>query len=430
MQSQFFIGHLPFLTTAGPPWPGRSPGPKSRMHSDRQAYKARYVFPIASPPLADGVVTVEAGQIVAVGRGAVACKVIDLGNVAILPGLINPHTHLEFSRLATPLGEPGIAFTDWVRRVVAHRRGSPSSAADVAAGLSECQRLGQVAVGEVATTVWEEESSTCPIEATVFLESIGLRHELIDDRLAVAKTYLQATSGSHGWRRGLSPHAPYSVHPRLFDGLLSLAAATEAPIAFHLAETAEECRFLYSGDGPYRDLLCDLGAWNEAAIPRGTRPLDYLRRLAASGVQALVIHGNYLDDEEIALLAAHADRLTVIYCPRTHAYFGHTRHPLTRLLAAGANVAFGTDSRASNPDLDLLEELRFVARHFADEIPPATLLELCTLRAARALKLADRLGSIEPGKTAALAAIPLGAGDSPDPHWLIFENDWPASLLS
>ncbi|HVX14655.1 MAG TPA: amidohydrolase family protein [Pirellulales bacterium] len=400
------------------------------MYSGRQAYKARYVFPIVSPPLANGVVTVEGGQIVAVGRQAIGCEAIDLGNVAILPGLINPHTHLEFSGLAAPLGEPHISFPDWVRRVVAHRRATPSNAADVAAGLNECRRYGQVAVGEIATAVWEEESLTCSIEATFFWESIGLRHELVDDRLAVARAYLQSTSGSRAWRRGLSPHAPYSVHPRLFDGLISLAAAARAPVAFHLAETAEELRFLSSGDGPYRELLSDLGAWDEAAIPRGTRPFDYLRRLAASGVQALIIHGNYLDEEEIALLAAHADRLTVIYCPRTHAYFGHTRYPLSRLLAAGANVALGTDSRASNPDLDLLEEMRFVARHYADEIPPATLLELCTLRAARALESADRLGSIEPGKTAALATIRLTEADSTDPHRLIYESDRPATPLS
>jgi cytosine/adenosine deaminase-related metal-dependent hydrolase len=261
----------------------------------------------------------------------------------------------------------------------------------------------------------------------LFREVIGLKRELIEPTLATARNHL-AESKRQWWRPGISPHAPYSVHPELFERLLHLASDAQAPIAFHLAETLEEVDLLATGGGPFRELLIELGAWDETAIPRGTRPIDYLQRLASFGVHALVIHGNYLDDEEIRLVAADPQRLTVVYCPRTHAYFGHTRHPLAKLLADGGNVALGTDSRASNPDLNMLEEVRHVARHFP-ELPPSTALELATRRAARAMQLDERLGTIEPGKDAALVSVPLGNGAETDPHWLLYESNQPAAPL-
>jgi cytosine/adenosine deaminase-related metal-dependent hydrolase len=411
----------------------------------RTAFKARYIFPVASPPVEDGVVTVEAGRIVGIGREAVGCRATELGNVAILPGLINAHTHLEFSGLQTPLGTPGMSLPDWIRLVVAYRRRLPLPFAsiDLEKGASECRSTGTVALGEITTTdkVPVKGLDPPPLRGewrrrlrgglryftVIFREVIGLKRELIESRLAVANKYL-ADSAAQTWRPGLSPHAPYSVHPRLFDGLLASASEHRVPVALHLAETLEELDLLASGGGPFRKLLIELGAWDETAIPRGARPIDYLRRLSQSGAHALVIHGNYLDDDEIKLVAAHADRLTVVYCPRTHAYFGHARHPLPRLLAAGANVALGTDSRASNPDLNLLEEIRFVARHFP-ELPPNTALELVTLRAARALQLEERVGSIEPGKQAALVSVPLPNSDATDPHWLVYESNQTAKPL-
>ncbi|HEV3342757.1 MAG TPA: amidohydrolase family protein [Pirellulales bacterium] len=398
--------------------------------------------------------TVEGGRIVAVGREpadspASPCAVTDLGNVAILPGLINVHTHLEFSGLTAPLGAPGMLLPDWIRLVVAYRRQLPVScqSAAIKRGAEECRTTASVAIGEIATTDLDDSIASALPDATAFREIIGLKRELVGERVAAARRHLSCTASrphpnplpegegtatalppGRSIRLGVSPHAPYSVHPGLFDRLIELANEFHAPVAFHLAETLEELDLLASGGGPFRRLLIELGAWDETAIPRGTRPIDYLRRLADRGVQSLVIHGNYLDDKEIRFVGAHAGCLTVVYCPRTHAYFGHAPHPLPRLLAAGANVALGTDSRASNPDLNLLEEIRFVARQFA-ELPPATALELGTLRAARALGIGDRLGSLEPGKLAALVTVPLPDADAPDPHWLIYDSDQPATAL-
>ena len=391
------------------------------------ALKARYVFPLGAPPLADGVVTVRGGKIVAVGPAAgAACDVEDLGNAAIVPGFVNAHTHLELSDAPRPLGSPGMIFPDWIRQVIEFRRGRTADpVAAVRQGIEESLQAGTTTIGEIAQPGWPaEEFERSPTGAVVFLEAIGMARDRMSAKLDEARRHLASAAGARHWRAGLSPHAPYSVHPELFAELVSLAAGAEAPLAFHLAESPEELELLAAGGGPFRELLESLGAWQPEAIPRGTKPLDYLRRLVNARVRSLVIHGNYLDDAEIALIAQAREKLSVIYCPRTHAYFGHARHPLVRLLEAGANVAIGTDSRASNPDLSVLEELRFVAREFP-ELPRSTVLELGTLRGAAALGLADSVGSLSPGKLANLAIVGLPDRDARDPHELLFDSPQP-----
>jgi len=391
------------------------------------ALKARFVFPVCGSPLPDGVVTIADDRIAAVGRTTAGpCEIEDLGNVAIVPGLVNAHTHLEFSDVTQPLGEPETIFPEWVRRVVEFRRGRTNDPCEaVRQGLEESLRAGTTLLGEIAQPGWpREEFDASPIEAAVFLESIGLASDRAANKLDEARRHLAAACDAGRHCPGLSPHAPYTVHPELFAGLIALAAAADAPLAFHLAESREELELLLTGGGPFRELLESLGAWDPTAIPHGARPMDYLRRLADARVRALVIHGNYLDAEEVALVAQARERISVVYCPRTHAYFGHSRHPLPRLLAAGANVAIGTDSRASNPDLRVLEELRLIAREFP-ELRPAAILELGTLRGARALGQADRAGSLAPGKLANLAIVALPEGDAIDPHELLFDSALP-----
>jgi cytosine/adenosine deaminase-related metal-dependent hydrolase len=148
--------------------------------------------------------------------------------------------------------------------------------------------------------------------------------------------------------------------------------------------------------------------------------LDYLKLLAGAD-RSLIIHGNYLDRDEIAYVSRQRERMSVIYCPRTHAYFGHDRYPLREMLNAAVNVALGTDSRASNPDLNMLSELRFAAgRH--EDISRETLLRLATINAARALGMSRTHGSLTPGKQADIIVVPVAPNDSADPHELLFES--------
>jgi cytosine/adenosine deaminase-related metal-dependent hydrolase len=368
--------------------------------------RARTVYPVDRPPIESGVVTIEGDRIVAVGTALQTDNPIqDLGDVALLPGFVNAHTHLEFSHLTGPLGRAGMPLIEWLPLAISERQNRGHSAADsIALGLHESLLAGTAAIGEIATAEASAHAADHEVDLTPFLEVIGFSraraasaYAAINERLAAAGRL------PHGI--GISPHAPYTVSPELLTKLLELARARDLPVAMHLAESPEELELLSTGTGPFCDLLERRSMWDPAAIPVGSRPLDYLRMLA-DAPRSLIVHGNYLDRAEHEFLAAHADRMTLVYCPRTHAYFDHPPYPLALALAAGVRVALGTDSRASNPDLSVFNEARHVARHHKS-VAPESILRMATLDGAVALGLENECGSIKPGKLANLVALPM-----------------------
>jgi len=292
-------------------------------------------------------------------------KLVDLGPVAILPGLINAHTHLEFGYLQQPLGRPGMSLVDWIRLVIAER-GRRDFVPDSMRGWLESRASGVAMIGNIATT-----TDLFPVDILHFHEVIGFSRARADSAKQSLIERIDLTRGKiRGDKYGISPHAPYTVSPTLLKDLVSLAREHNVPMAMHLAESREELELLRGGTGPFQELLEERSMWDADAIPRGSRPLDYLRMLAESP-RALIVHGNYLDEEELSYLAAQRERMSLVYCPRTHDYFLHSPYPLARALALGVRVALGTDSRASNPDLCLFDELRHTARAQSDGRSPA-----------------------------------------------------------
>jgi aminodeoxyfutalosine deaminase len=414
------------------------------------AFRARYVFPIDTPPLRDGVVAIDHDRIVAIGEGSspeihdLLPAARDLGDVAILPGLINSHTHLELSNLHQ-IGSPGMAFPDWIRLVVDHQRrqrqistggeGAPRAAENLtkslAAGIEQTSWSAVTTLGDIESGINSPIRSarpqflrehSPPFELVNFLEVIALKEKSVADAIG----YLSAAVDYHygersNFKLGISPHAPYTVHPELLRRCVQLSVERKLPVAHHLAESREELMLLRAGCGPFVKLLQDFDAWDPNAIPFGTQPLDYLTALA-SAHRALIIHGNYLNDDEIGFVGAHSDGMSIVYCPRTHAYFQHDPYPLAKMIAAGVNVAIGTDSRASNPDLSVLADMRFAAKQHP-LVSPATVLRMITANAAKALGRDDEIGTITPGKFADLAIMQLPRHDADDPHELLFDTD-------
>ena len=242
-------------------------------------------------------------------------------------------------------------------------------------------------------------------------------------QLEIAEQHLRQPA-SPGIVRGLSPHAPYSVHPQLLNRLMMLAQEHAVPVAMHLAETRDELELLDSGTGPLVDLLNDFGVWDPEFIPRGSKPLDYLRPLSQAE-RGLVIHGNYLSDEELDFLTRHP-QLSVVYCPRTHAAMGHPPHPWQAMQQRGINVCIGTDSRASNPDLSIWEELRLL-QGLAPELPASEILKFGTSNGAQALGISASHGRLAPGLNAQLLLAPLSPTALSDPELHLFRE--PASSL-
>lgn len=391
-------------------------------HSNQTVtYRARYVFPVVAPPIENGCVEVRGGRVVSVGAWRNQANAKDLGDVAILPALVNAHTHLEFSDLSEPLGQPEMVFTEWIGEVLKQRSSRPpteeQAARAIGDGANESSEAGVELLGEIATAenIPNGLRQCCGVR---FLEliDVGASPERLAQLASTAGDYLRNSALPSGWRAGLSPHAPYTASPALLDIAVRLSQESSAPLAMHLAETRDELQLMRDRSGPFRDLLEKRGVWRPDAILQ--RPLDYLERLAGSH-RGLVVHGNYLDQEEREFLAAQHDKLSLVFCPRTHAFFGHESYPLAELLDAGVHVAIGTDSRASNPDLSLWNELRFIAAHFPG-LSPETILKLGTTHGAVALGYTEGYGSIQPGSIAKFAVVEVA--DSRSPYQYLWDH--------
>ncbi len=378
---------------------------------DHRSLTARWVFPVDGPPLEHGVVVIAGKRFVAVEPAAKRTADRDLGNVARLPGLVNAHAHLDLTGLRG-LCPPSPDFTDWLRQVIAHRRSrtAEQTQADIRAGIAECVRYGTTLVGDIASGGASWDALACAsLRAVVFREVLGLTPQRAERAVADLRLWLSIMDGSSTQRKGISLHAPYSVHHSLF----APSAWQGVPLAIHLAETEAELRLLATHDGPFVDFLEELGVWCPEALVR--RP-EHVLELTQGPNPVLFAHANYLSPG-----AAIPPNGSVVYCPRTHAAFGHPPHPFREFLARGVRVALGTDGLSSNPDLDLLAEARFVHERYPD-VSGSVILRMATLSGAEALGWADETGSLTPGKSADLVALPLPDRDEEDPHRLVLES--------
>ena len=381
-------------------------------------YRADWVLPISDDPVRSGWVTIDDNRIAGVGAGD-APGAVDLGRAAILPALVNVHTHLELSYLRGRV-PAGSSFVEWVRTLMALRRQHPDpSAPEIVAAarnaIAAARESGTGLVGDVSNTL-----VTVPLlreagmAAQVFYELLGFN--VADPAARVGEASAAAGAAAAGAatrhvRVSLAAHAPYSVSPEMFRAIRAAVDAQPEPVtAVHLGESADEVEFLRQGTGSFRTLLEELGVWAPGWEPPGVSPVAYLSDLAFLDRCSLVVHGVQFDGNDLSRLAALG--VTVASCPRSNVHVGVGSPPLEAFYAMNVNVAFGTDSLASVADLNLFSELK-EARRIAPRVPARRLLESATLAGARALGFEAEFGSIETGKHAALIAVrvPDGADD-------------------
>lgn len=371
--------------------------------------RAAWVAPMERPVIRDGGVLFAGGRVAAVGssrelaRDVPASAVHDYGDAVILPGLVNAHTHLELS--LTPCGERPASFERWVLSLPGRIGPERDFAAAARAGARQSLRFGVTTVGDISQHphLTRPALRDGPLRCVSFGEVLGVgpRRWRIDELLPRA---IDRQHESSTLRTGVSPHAPYSLELPDFRRCIAAARDNGLPLATHLAELPHERRFLEEHAGPLREMLDLIGAWDESVQTYRGGPIAFARDIGLLDLPAAILaHVNYCDDAELHMLAA--GRASVVYCPRTHDYFGHAPHRWREMLARGINVAIGTDSCASSPDLDLVAELRHV-RAGASDVPAATLWERVTIAGARALGMGDEAGALEPGCHADAVVFP------------------------
>jgi cytosine/adenosine deaminase-related metal-dependent hydrolase len=388
---------------------GREGGERPPVGAQRR--RARWVLADGGRAWDGGVLSVVDGRVASVSARADG-PARDLGDVIVVPGPINAHVHFDLSLAAQRISAGG-GMAAWLEQVVALRRAGGGAAIEALhAGLDASTRAGTAAHGDVcssdvgAADPWSERG----FQGVVYREVLGLKERRYEPLWLAARAAARL-----GPRWGVSPHAPYSTAAEVYRRCGDLPDST--PLATHWLESDQEVEFLATGRGPIRDFLERIGAWTD----RWTPPTDPWETYLGRGRWNLV-HCNCLSDADVERMRSSGWRERIraaTYCPRTHDWFGHGPHRWRELLAAGVPVALGTDSLASNPDLSVWNEARWLAARSPD-VSPKVIFDMLTIHGARALGLEASFGTLAPGKSAS-ALILRPASGAKDPWESLFD---------
>ncbi len=384
-----------------------------------KVYSADWVLPIDGPPIEHGGVAFEHGRIVAVGRvDELEGDVEHFPDAAIIPGLVNAHTHLEYA-LYAGFGD-GLPFLDWLGLHVERKRRLDFDAtlAIARAGAADCLASGVTTIGDASFSGASVlAAAELGLRGIVYLEVFGEDAGEIETRFLPNRERVEHAAGDLV-RIGVSPHALLTAGAPLFRAALELGL----PVSTHLAESDAEREWLVEGLGPIAAFAAHLPS------PPGETAIRALAREGLLSPRMCAVHCVVVDPEEIRLLAAHD--VAVVHCPRSNAFLGVGVAPLAELRAHGLRVGLGTDSPNSAPSFDMFDEMRAalaLARATSRSVTaltPADALFLATLGGAEALGLADEVGSLTVGKRADLAVVSLEAT-----NWLPWEDPVVACVL-
>lgn len=376
--------------------------------------RARSVHPVTAPPIEDGAVLVDdQGRIAGVGPHArvpnpAGAERLEFPDAGVVPGLVNCHTHLELTHLAGRNSERD--FATWIRTIRALKDATSLAefAASAERGLRDCWEAG-------VTCVADTGSSGAPLAALARLGGRGIYYQEVfgpdpakcGASMAELEQAVAHLSRLASWplKLGVSPHAPYTVSEPLYRAVADFARRKGLPVAVHLAESNAESELVRDGAGPFADALRARGI---AVQAQRCSPVQYVSRLGvlASG-HCLAIHCVQVDEPDIEILREAGVGLA--HCPRSNRAHGHGTAPLAALRRAAIAVGFGTDSVVSVGDVNLWADAAAAGLEGEDA------LRMLTLEGARALRLDDRVGSLEVGKEADLAVFPSTALDRPRP---------------
>jgi cytosine/adenosine deaminase-related metal-dependent hydrolase len=402
--------------------------------------RARIVLPMRGQAIRDGIIEVAGSRIIRVGKwGDLGAsdrrQAVDLGENALLPGLVNAHCHLDYTNMAGQFPPPKV-FTDWLRLITtAKSHWTIEDYADSwANGAQMLLRTGATtvadieAVPELLPRMWRET----PLRLFSFLEMIALTNRRKPE--AVLRESVEKIQALRGTRftMGLSPHAPYTTLPELLRLNARIARKRRWRITTHLAESALEYEMFRRAKGEMFSWLRRSG--RDMSDCGKVSPTQHLDRCGLLAPNLLAAHANYLAPGDAALLAKR--KVSIVHCPRSHSYFRHGSFPLRRLARAGVNLCLGTDSLASvykarrhTIELNMFEEMRALAAR-EPTLPARDILRMATLNGALALGLQGRVGELSPGAFADIIAVPF-AGKLAEAYDTLLQHagDVTASLI-
>jgi cytosine/adenosine deaminase-related metal-dependent hydrolase len=371
---------------------------------------ARWLIPVEGAPVERGAILVGSdGRIQAVGPDSAVPRpsdvpAVDIESAAILPGLVNTHTHLELTGFEGRVA--GIEFATWIRqlRELKTTRTAAEYLDAARRGLQDCFAAG-------ITTVADTGDSGAVLQALAEADGSGIAYQEVfgphpdqaSESLAKLQMRVRDLSAWAGGRVriGVSPHAPYTVSGPLFSVVARWARSEGLPLAVHIAESPAETQFLRAGSGPFADAWLARGIPLPSSVNRS--PIEWLAEHGVLTERTLCIHAVQVSPGDIRRMAESG--VAVAHCPLSNRTHGHGAAPLAALLDAGIRVGLGTDSVVSVGRLDLMAEAR--AARSLTSLDADNMIELCTLGGARALGIDSDTGSLRQGKWADFTVIRL-----------------------
>jgi len=358
--------------------------------------RTRVLVTMDGPPIENGAVAISGEQIVGAGRfkdirARNSGEVVDLGERALLPGLINAHCHLDYTCLRGKIPRQK-SFADWIRAINAEKAQlAPADyVASIKEGFAEAKAFGTTTIVNLTNFPELVPRIRPPIRTHWFGELIDVRGNA-DVDLAV-----KSLRSAEHW--GLAPHAPFTASAELYGRCEQVASL----LTTHVAESREEMSMFRDASGPLYDFLKEVG--REMGDCGGKTPVAEFVRRAVCPDKWIVAHLNEISGDDFRLLERIESKFSIVHCPRSHSQFGHSPFQFDRLRELGFNICLGTDSLASNDDLSLFAEMRAFQSQFL-RVSPEEILQMVTVNPARALQQ-DSMGQIRAGLVADLIGVP------------------------
>ena len=405
-----------------------------------EIHRAEWVVPVSAAPLRNGAVLTHRGRVIAAGPFAAVrrdspagARLTDHGRAALFPALVNAHTHLELSALRGKIPFPQPGFREWIALMFELRAGMGPHSVDEGLRSGEAELLSS-GTGFFADTTNGGTGLGCGAfaacgpaaahpERRIFLELLGFNLDSLAAAIppwlnlrdlgqtppceARSSPPISPVAGPNGACAIPVPHSVYSVSPAIIAESKEWTRARGLPFSIHVAEHLDEIEFLHSGKGFCRELLERVGRWDPAWTPPGKTTIEYLDCLGALDSRTLLVHAVHMTEADWALAAKR--ECTVVFCPRSNRNLGSGRPWIDKALSLGISCALGTDSLASNTDLNLFAEAAFTLDNHPS-IDPQKVIEMITVNPARSLGCKSDFGSIEPGAKAHMLAVEIQSG--------------------